>query len=251
LVSWSPASVLGLLLKKIKQGELKMVTEIVDSVISNESIFEQSTLEDEISHPSSESTIPPNEVEIVVPYDDHKIKAVILWNGKRWLTRFTKDEKEPLGIDYKKQLYIADRNRDTDIIRWLKQKFNCKKSEADLILDMIRSAADEKQKEIDALPDIQAGIEAKNKAELKVPGYEEYKLYTLSENGTIIPDIDAIAEALIEKLEIVSYDKSIWEYKNGIYCRDDRQTHEEIIKIFKYLSYNGATRSNGYYILHY
>jgi phage/plasmid-associated DNA primase len=186
---------------------------------------------------------PPNEVSITVPYDDHEIKAVILWNGKRWVTRITKDGKDPLGLEYRKQLYIADKNRDIEIIRWLKQKFDCKKQDADLVLDMIRAAADSKQQEIDSLPIVQAAIEKKNKAEFKVPGYEDYKLYTISETGSIIPDIDAIANALLDKLEIISYDKSIWEYRNGIYSRDDRQTYEEIVKIFKYISYNGSVRN--------
>jgi succinate dehydrogenase flavin-adding protein (antitoxin of CptAB toxin-antitoxin module) len=190
-----------------------------------------------------EQSLPPNEVIIIIPYDDHEIKAVILWNGKRWVTRITKDGKDPLGLEYRKQLYIADKTRDADIIRWLKQKFDCKKQDADLVLDMIRAAADSKQQEIDCLPTIQAAIEKINKSERKVPGYEEYKLYTISDFGAIIPDIDAISCAIMEKLDIISYDKLIWEYRNGIYSRDDRQTHEEIVKIFKYISYNESVRS--------
>ncbi len=182
----------------------------------------------------------PDSVTASISYDDHEIQLVTKYNGRRFITIVTKDEKAPLILEHKKPMYMLEGSRDTNIRDWLKQKFACNKKVADSILSNIWEDAAEKQEAIDELANPvttnQFGVH-------EVPGYEGLQLYTVSTTGAVKPIADNIARAIMDKLSIVSYDGAIWEYKNGIYIKGDEQTHEEITRIFHYIQFNGSIRN--------
>lgn len=181
-----------------------------------------------------------------ISYDGHVIEIETKLNGKKWVTRITKDQKDPLSLDHKSAMYLAERPRDIEIVRWLKQKFGFATQNADLVLSNIREEMDSKRQLIDNL----IPIRNEESCEIIVPGYEKYMLYFTTEKGDIVPDVDVIAEAITEKFHIISYDEVIWVYKDGIYVKGEKQTREEIVKIFKRIGYNGPIRNRANDILY-
>jgi hypothetical protein len=213
------------LLRLITDGEEKRKCHTDQS----ENDFVELDIEDIKRYQDSVSPIPTGTVKLVVSCGNHNIVIFTKWCGNLYETRFIIDgnNKSALPLQHKKQLYLIETKRNADLLAWLKQKLNIQKKYADEIIANIREEADAHQQSIDNLKNELSSYQN------IIPGYEGYKLYSVTDNGAVIVDTNEIARAIIEKLHLVSYKKAIWEYRHGVYIQNDGQVHEEIVKIYK------------------
>lgn len=180
-------------------------------------------------------------VEVEIEHANHKIKAVIKHTGRRYDNCITKDNKSPYIFESKLPLYKAEKSRDEGIRDWIKQKFEgLNKATITSILTQLREAAAEKQELLDRISE---SVTQNQSGDIIVSGYEGQILYTTSKTGMVKPVTGAIACAIMDKLDIVSYQNALWEYKSGVYTKSNLQVREEIARIFQALKFNGNMRS--------
>lgn len=100
---------------------------------------------DKVPEEAAEPLGDSGSVTVYITYNGHEIEITTRRDENHWVTHIFKNRKESFERNHKNPMYVLEKGRDEDIIKWFRQKLECNKSEADIIFTRIHEKMAEKQ----------------------------------------------------------------------------------------------------------